>query len=206
MIKIYNCDYPDGLSVIILLEELGLKYELASFENAIEYTKSSEYPLLKPETATPLMIDEIGGGNEKFELFGSGAILLYLAEKTNRFFSGSSHDKYAVLQWLMFQVSGIRPFFSEARHYKFKAPSQSYSVERYNKEVIRLLMVLNDRLEKQEWMVNSYSIADISIFSWIRECLEEGMQFREFRNILRWYNSISNRPTVARAIEYCIRL
>ncbi len=204
MIKICNYDHPDSLSVIILLEELSMKYKLVSFENLIESRKSPECPLLQSDKSTPLMIDVIKGTNEQVELSGSGAIMIYLAEKTNSFFSDSSHDKYAVLQWLMFQVSGISPFFSEAKHYKIMAPLQSYAVERYRKEVLRLLRVLNNRLENQEWIVKSYSIADISMFGWIHDSLEEHLETQDFSNILRWYNSIFDRPAVTRTLEYCI--
>ena len=203
MIKLCNYDHPDSLSVVILLEELGVKYKLFSLENFIEFVKNSECLLLKSEICTPFMIDETKGSNQKIELSGSGAILLHLAEKTNRFFSDSSHDKYAVLQWLMFQVSGISPFFSEAKHYKTKAPLQSYAVERYSKEVERLLRVLNNRLENQEWIVKSYSIADISIFGWIHDTFKEDVEVQGFSNILRWYNSIFDRPAVTRSLEYC---
>ena len=209
-LQLYSLPTPNGVKVSIMLEETGLAYEphLVSFDSNDQF--SPEFLSLNPNNKIPAILDPNGPGGEPLALFESGAILLYLAEKTGQLLARDPARRYQTLQWLMFQMGGIGPMFGQlgffhkfaGRDYADKRPR-----DRYVAESARLLGVLDQRLQDRDWMMGKdYSIADIALFPWVRNLVgfyEAGelVQFERFANVRRVLDAFLARPAVQRGLS-----
>jgi GSH-dependent disulfide-bond oxidoreductase len=165
---------------------------------------NSDFLKINPNAKIPAIVDQEGPGGKPYTIFESGAILMYLAEKTGRFLPKDTVKKYDVLQWLMFQVSGVGPMFGQFTHFKMFAPKDtdnSYSMARYQTEVKRLYEVLEKRLAEVPYLGgDEYTIADIATFPWTRNHDIQGVKWEDNPNLARWFNAISERSAVKAAI------
>ncbi|MDC7826418.1 glutathione S-transferase N-terminal domain-containing protein [Pseudomonas sp. BLCC-B13] len=209
-LQLYSLPTPNGVKVSIMLEETGLAYEphLVSFDSNDQF--SPEFLSLNPNNKIPAILDPNGPGGEPLALFESGAILIYLAEKTGQLLAQDPARRYQTLQWLMFQMGGIGPMFGQlgffhkfaGRDYADKRPR-----DRYVAESARLLGVLDQHLQDRDWMMGQdYSIADIAIFPWVRNLVgfyEAGelVQFERFANVRRVLDAFLARPAVQRGLS-----
>ena len=183
-IQLYSFPTPNGVKASIILEETGLPYEPHLVTLADADVKSAAFLSLNPNNKIPAIIDPDGPDGEPIGLFESGAVLLYLAEKTGKFLGRTKADKYRVTQWLMFQMGGVGPMFGQLGYfYKFAGSEieDPRPRERYVNEAKRLLNVLNTQLDGQDWIAGDYSIADIAIAPWLR-----GLDFYGAKELLGW--------------------
>jgi len=208
-IQLYSLPTPNGVKVSIMLEETGLAYEphLVNFETNDQM--SPAFLSLNPNNKIPAIIDPQGPGGRPLPLFESGAILLYLAEKTGKFIPQDAAGRYETLQWLMFQMGGIGPMFGQLGFFhKFagKAYEDKRPRDRYVAESKRLLGVLEQRLQGRSWIMgDEYTIADIAIFPWVRNLVgfyEAGelVEFGGFPNVKRVLEAFVARPAVAKGL------
>lgn len=209
-LQLYSLPTPNGVKVSIMLEETGLAYEphLVSFDSNDQF--SPEFLSLNPNNKIPAILDPNGPDGEPLALFESGAILIYLAEKTGQLLAKDPARRYQTLQWLMFQMGGIGPMFGQlgffhkfaGRDYADKRPR-----DRYVDESARLLGVLDQHLQDRDWMMGQdYSIADIALFPWVRNLVgfyEAGelVQFERFANVRRVLDAFLARPAVQRGLS-----
>ena len=208
-IQLYSLPTPNGVKASILLEELGLPYEVHRVDFASNDQLSPEFLSLNPNNKIPALIDPDGPGGAPLALFESGAILVYLAEKTGRFIPADAAGRYHALQWLMFQVGGVGPMFGQlgffhkfaGKDYEDKRPR-----DRYVAESVRLLRVLDGHLQGRDWMLGGdYSIADIAIFPWVRNLVGfygagELVEFERFVQVQRALAAFGERPAVQRGL------
>jgi GST-like protein len=204
-IQLYSLPTPNGVKASIALEELGLAYEphLVSFETNDQH--SSEFLSLSPNNKIPAIIDPRGPGGKPLALFESGAILIYLSEKTARLIPSDAAARYETIQWLMFQMGGIGPMFGQVGFFvKFagKDFEDKRPRDRYVAEARRLLGVLERRLDARKWIMgDDYTIADIATFPWVRNLVGfygagDLVGFREFVNVQRVLDAFLQRPAV----------
>jgi GST-like protein len=201
MIHLYTWGTPNGKKVSIMLEELGLAYEVHPINIGQGDQMKPEYLAINPNNKIPSIIDTDGPGRMPFTLFESGAILMYLAEKTGKFWPSEMRRRYLVIQWLMFQMGGVGPMFGQANYFFRLEPKVPYAVERYYKEAVRLYNVLNKELGQREYLAEEYSIADIATYPWVWRHDGHNVKLEEFPNVKRWYDQISERPAVKRGME-----
>ena len=184
-----------------MLEELGLDYKVIPVNILKGEQYMPEFIALNPNNKIPVLVDSDGADGAPVTLFESGTIMLYLAEKAGQFFADTRREKYYVLQWLMFQMGGVGPFFGQANHFNHYAGEQvQYAIERYNTEAARLLRVMDTQLEGQEWITGGYSIADIALFGWTRDYAKEAAVLEPFANVGAWYERLRARPAVQRGL------
>lgn len=202
MIDLYSWPTPNGVKVTIMLEETGLPY----IANAVDITKGDqfkdEFLAISPNNKIPAIVDHDGPEGADFEVFESGAILMYLAEKTGQFMANDKSKRLIVIQWLMFQMGGIGPMFGQANHFRKYTPNEiEYAIERYSNEVKRLYGVMNKRLADHNYLAGEYSIADMATYPWVRsyQGYEDGL-FVEFANVKRWFEAIEARPAVQKGL------
>ncbi len=201
MIDLYTWPTPNGHKVHIMLEETGLDYRVFPIDINKGDQFAPEFLAISPNNKMPAMIDHDGPGAKPYSLFESGAILMYLAEKTGRFMPTDMAGRYRVIQWLMFQMGGIGPLLGQAHHFRIYAPMQiPYAVERYTNEAARLYTVMDQRLAESEFLADDYSIADIACFPWLRRPERQGQSHDDFPNLKRWFDTIAARPAVQRGV------
>ena len=198
MIDLYTWTTPNGRKVSILLEELGLPYEAHPIDIGQNEQFAPEFLAISPNNKIPAIVDRETGQ----ALMESGAILIYLADKTGRFLPGAGAPRYNVLEWLMWQMGGIGPFLGQAHHFlhynKGKAP---YAEERFRNEARRLYSVLDRRLAEHRFVAGEYSIADIAIWPWTSRFQWQEIDLSEFQNVRRWYIEIAERPAVQKGYQ-----
>ncbi len=202
MIDLYTWPTPNGHKVHIMLEEVGLEYNVIPIDiNAGDQFKP-EFLKISPNNKMPAMVDPDGPGGGDYALFESGAILMYLAEKTGRLLPTETRARYDVIKWLMFQMGHIGPMLGQAHHFRTYAPEQiPYAVDRYTNEAHRLYNVLDGRLAEAEYLAGAYSIADIATFPWIRSYERQGQDLDDFPHVKRWFEAIAARPAVERGLQ-----
>ncbi|WP_417240626.1 glutathione S-transferase N-terminal domain-containing protein [Celeribacter halophilus] len=205
-IQLYSFPTPNGVKVSIALEEMGLDYEPHLVTLSDSDVKSPEFLALNPNNKIPAIIDPNGPDGTQIELFESGAILIYLAEKTGKFLSTDSKTRYETLQWLMFQMGGVGPMFGQLGFfYKFAGAKMEDPTarNRYINEAKRLLNVLEQRLEGRDWIVDSYSIADMAIAPWLNALdfygAKEVLGYNDLKNVPAYVKRFYARPAVAKA-------
>ena len=178
MIDLYTWPTPNGHKVHIMLEETGLDYEVIPVDIGQGDQFDPKFLRISPNNKMPAIVDRDGPGGEPYPMFESGAILMYLAEKTGRFMPQETAARYRVVQWLMFQMGHIGPMLGQAHHFRAYAPEQiPYAVERYTNEANRLYDVLDKRLGESAWLAgDAYSIADIAVFPWLRSHERQGVE------------------------------
>ena len=206
MIDVYSWATPNGHKVHIMLEETGLAYTAHPVDIGAGDQFKPEFLAISPNNKIPAIVDPDGprGADGKpFSLFESGAILIYLAEKTGQFLPSEAAARYATLQWLMFQMGGIGPMLGQTHHFRIYAPEQiEYAVNRYTNETRRLYGVMETQLGKTQYLAgNDYTIADIATFPWTRSWQNQGIEIDQFPNVKRWQAEISARPAVQRGVE-----
>lgn len=208
-IQLYSRNTPNGVKVSIMLEETGLPYEVHNVRFDTNEQRTPEFLSISPNNKIPAIIDPNGPDTEPLALFESGAILLYLADKTGLFIPASPTGRYETLQWLMFQMGGIGPMFGQlgffhkfaGKDYEDKRPR-----DRYVNESRRLLGVLDNQLKDQQWIMGeAYTIADIATFPWVRNLVgfyEAGdlVGFSDFKNVQRTLDAFVARPAVAKGL------
>ena len=202
-IDLYYWPTPNGKKVTIFLEEVGLPYNLAPIDITAGDQFDEDFLKISPNNKMPAIVDPEGPDGEPISVFESGAILIYLAEKTGEFLPSSPREKYQVLQWLMFQVSSVGPMLGQAHHFRGYAPEEiSYAIDRYTNEASRLYGVMNRRLSEVEYFVgDEYSIVDMAIYPWVASHERQGQKLEDFLNLSRWYEAVEARPAVRRAME-----
>ncbi|WP_287030196.1 glutathione S-transferase N-terminal domain-containing protein [Pseudomonas sp. UBA6310] len=209
-LQLYSLPTPNGVKVSIMLEEIGLPYEvhLVNFEKNDQMTP--EFLSLSPNNKIPAMLDPDGPGGKPLTLFESGAILIYLAEKTGQLLPADPAERYQAIQWLMFQMGGIGPMFGQLGFFtKFagKDIEDKRPRDRYVAESRRLLGVLDKHLEGRQWIMGeAYGIADIATFPWIRNLIGfygagELVEFENFANVARVLQTFVERPAVIRGLD-----
>ena len=202
MIDFYGLTSPNVQKIFIMLEECGLQYNFKPVDVWASAQHSAEFAKLNPNKKIPVIVDHDGPGGKSYTVFESGAILMYLAEKTGKFMPKDMAKKYDVIQWLMIQVSGVGPAFGNFTHFNLFAPKpQDYSLSRYKSEMLRLYELLNTRLGQTKYLGGSeYSIADIATFPWTRNHDAQGVKWEDNPNLARWFNAINERPAVKAAL------
>ena len=210
VLQLYSFPTPNGVKVSIMLEETGLAYEAHKVTLSDSDVKSDAFLALNPNGKIPAIFDPDGPNGEPLALFESGAILVYLAEKTGRFLSPDPALRYETIQWLMFQMGGVGPMFGQYGFFaRFGGKDVDSPVprERYRAESVRLLRVLEARLEGAEYLVgDEYSIADIATFPWVRGAkvfyeAEEAFEMASMPNVGAWLERCTARPAAAKGLE-----
>ncbi|MFL6863394.1 MAG: glutathione S-transferase family protein [Allosphingosinicella sp.] len=198
MIDLYTAATPNGWKVSIALEELGLPYDLHVLDLGAGDQKQPWFTAINPNGRIPAIIDRDAGD---FAVFESGAILLYLAEKTGRLIPADAQGRSRVIQWLMFQMGGVGPMLGQANVFTRYFPEQIPSViERYRRESRRLFEVLDGHLAKHEWLAGDYSIADIANWSWAHIHEWPGVPVKGLPHLQRWLDAIAARPAVVKGL------
>ncbi len=199
MIDFYGLTSPNVQKIFIMLEECGLPYNFKPVDVWASAQHSPEFVKLNPNRKIPVIVDTDGPGGKPYTVFESGAILMYLAEKTGKFLSKDMAKKYDAIQWLMVQVSGIGPAFGNFTHFNLFAPKpgNEYSFSRYKTELLRLYDLLNERLGVARYLGgDEYSIADMATFPWTRQHAAQGAKIDALPNFKRWFEDVSARPAV----------
>jgi GST-like protein len=190
-ITLYTAPTPNGWKISIALEEMGLPYEVRVIDFATNEQKSDWYVKLNPNGRIPALVDD------GFELFESGAILLYLAEKTGTFLPRDVQGRSRVIQWLMFQMSGVGPMMGQANVFLRYFPEKiQAAIDRYQREVTRLFGVMDKQLRTLEYIAGSYSIADMALWPWVSGYEWSGVSVDEFAHLKRWLKLVGDRPAV----------
>lgn len=202
MIDLYTWSTPNGRKVSIMLEELALPYNV----HAIDIGKGDQFEpgfvAISPNSKIPAIVDSDGPDGRPYALFESGAILLYLADKTGRLLPAAKSQRFEAIQWLMFQMGGVGPMFGQTHHFLRAAPEPvPYAIERYSKETRRLYGVLDRHLADREWLGAEYTVADIATFPWTARHEWHKVDLAEFPNVKRWYDRIAARPAVERGMK-----
>ena len=209
-LQLYSLTTPNGVKVSIALEETGLPYEVHRVSFDTDDQKSPEYRSLNPYQKIPAIIDPNGPGGKPLALFESGAILIYLAEKTGQLLPRAPNQRYETLQWLMFQMAGVGPMFGQVGFFhKFagKAFEDKRPRDRYVAESRKLLAVLAERLRDRSWIMgDEYTIADIATFPWVRNLIGyygacDLVGFAEFKEVDRVLQAFIARPGVSRGLK-----
>jgi GSH-dependent disulfide-bond oxidoreductase len=198
MIELYTAPTPNGWKVSIALEELGLPYTAHLIDILKGVQKEPWFLVINPNGRIPAIVDRDA---DDFAIFESGAILIYLAEKTGRLMPRDAKGRSLVLQWLMFQMGGVGPMMGQANvFFRYFPEKIAPAIERYQNEVKRLLGVLDGRLKDHEYLAGDYSIADIANWSWVRTHNWSGVAIGDFPHLKRWLDTIAMRPAAQKGI------
>ena len=202
MIEFYAWPTPNGFKISIMLEEVGLPYAVHPVNIGKGDQFTPEFLRISPNNKIPAIVDPDGPGGKSISVFESGAILIYLADKTGKLMPREGAGRYAVLEWLMFQMGGIGPMLGQAHHFRLYAPEPiQYAIDRYTNESKRLYGVLDRRLADHEYVAGDYSIADIAIMPWLRSPERQGVDIADYPNVRRWRDAIAARPAVQRGLQ-----
>lgn len=204
MIDLYTWATPNGRKVSILLEELGLNYTTHRVDITRDEQFTDAFVAISPNGKIPAIVDSDGPGHQPLSVFESGAILIYLAEKTGSELLGTdARMRSRVLQWLMFQVGGVGPFFGQVHHFwKFAKQDIPYAKERYKNEMLRIYKTLDTRLGESAYLAGSeYTIADIATFPWVARFGWHPMDLADFCNVKSWFERVGEREAVQRGMK-----
>src|SRR5262249_55139804 len=199
MIDFYGLTSPNVQKIFIMLEECGLPYAFKPVDVWAAAHHTPEFAKLNPNRKIPVIVDHEGPGSKPYTVFESGAILMYLAEKSGKFMPKDVAKKYDVIQWLMVQVTGVGPMFGQFTHFNMFAPKagNEYSFSRYRTELLRLYDLIESRLSTVKYLGgNDYSIADMATFPWTRNHAAQGVKIDQMPNFKRWFEELSARPAV----------
>lgn len=197
MITLYTWSTPNGVKISIALEELGLDYKVVPVDISKDEQFASEFLAISPNNKIPAIVDG------DLSLFESGAILLYLANKTGSLAPPSGSPEYfRMMQWLMWQMAHFGPMLGQAHHYlKFNPGKSEYAEKRYYQEALRLYRVLNSRLEDREYIADEFSIADIATWPWVSRFEFHRIDLHDFPDVMRWYLDLAERPAFQRGYK-----
>ena len=202
MIELHTWSTPNGRKVSIMLEELGLPYSLHPVNIGKDEQFRPEFLAISPNNKIPAIVDPDGPDGKPISMFESGAILIYLAEKTGKLLPRDARRRYTTLQWLMFQMGSIGPMLGQAHHFLQYAPEDiEYAKNRYRNEANRLYGVLDRRLGESPFLAGEYSIADIASYPWVARHEWHQIELGDFPNVKRWYDAIGARPAVQRGMK-----
>jgi len=207
MIDVYSWATPNGHKVHIMLEECG--WRLNRDWRAIPVNIGTgdqfapEFLRISPNNKIPALVDPHGPDGKPISVFESGAILVYLAAKTGKFMPRSDRAKFEVLQWLMFQMGGVGPMLGQNHHFRLYAPEKiDYAINRYTNEAKRLYGVMDKQVSKTKFIAgNTYTIADMAIFPWLRNWQNQGIDWAEYPHLKHWFDTIAARPAVQRGVQ-----
>ena len=203
MIDLYYAPTPNGWKITIMLEECSIPYKVIPVNLGKGDQFKPDFLKISPNNRMPVIVDN--SLSDPLSVFESGAILMYLAEKSGRFFGENERERVRVLEWLFWQIGGLGPMAGQVSHFVNYAPNfpgdHSYSEKRYKNEYDRLLGVMNNVLESREYLAGNYSIADMASFPWVTAYKRYEVDLDSFSNVRRWFDDIKNRPAVRRGID-----
>ncbi|MBD2535073.1 glutathione S-transferase N-terminal domain-containing protein [Nostoc flagelliforme FACHB-838] len=198
MIDLYTFTTPNGRKASVMLEEVELPYNVHKIDITTQQQFTPEYIAINPNSKIPAIVDQETG----IKVFESGAILIYLAEKTGKLLPTEQKSRFQVLEWLMFQMGGVGPMFGQLNHFKRFAPEKlPYAIERYEKETLRIYGVLDKQLQDNEFICGDYSIADIATYPWVAIYEFQGLTLDNYPNLKRWVDMVQQRPAVQRGMQ-----
>ena len=207
MIDVYSWATPNGHKVHIMLEECGLRlnrdWRAIPVNIGTGDQFAPEFLRISPNNKIPALVDPHGPDGKPISVFESGAILVYLAAKTGKFMPRSDRAKFEVLQWLMFQMGGVGPMLGQNHHFRLYAPEKiDYAINRYTNEAKRLYGVMDKQVSKTKFIAgNTYTIADMAIFPWLRNWQNQGIDWAEYPHLKNWFDTIAARPAVQRGVQ-----
>ena len=203
MIELYSWATPNGHKIHIMLEETGLSYRVHPVDIGAGDQFKPEFLRISPNNKMPAMIDTDGPDGKPMSMFESGAMLLYLASKSGKFLPENIRDRWATLQWLMFQMGGVGPMLGQAHHFLGYAPVKiPYAMNRYSKEANRLYGVMDRRLAESKFIAcGEYTIADMAIMPWLRFPERQGVDIADYPHVKKWFDGIAARPAVQRGLK-----
>ena len=205
MIDLYYAPTPNGWKITIMLEEAQIDYKVIPVNLRDGDQFKPEFLKISPNNRMPAIVDSHGPGGEKISIFESGAILMYLGEKSGKFLPQSGKDRIKVLEWLFWQIGGLGPMAGQVSHFVNYAPNfpgdHSYSEKRYKNEYDRLLGVMDSVLEKREFLAGDYSIADMASFPWVTAYKRYEVDLDSFKNVRRWFDVIKSKPAVRKGMD-----
>jgi GST-like protein len=200
-IDLYYWNTPNGYKISILLEELGVPYTTHFVAIGKGEQFKPEFLAISPNNRIPAIVDPEGPDGKPISIFESAAIMMYLADKFERFFGRNPRERVAVMEWLMWQMGGVGPMFGQYGHFRNAAPEKvPYALTRYGNEVHRLYRVLNARLEGREYVADDYSIADMALLGWVRNWQNREIDGAEFPNVVAWAERLEKRAAVQRGL------
>jgi GST-like protein len=198
MIDLYTFTTPNGRKASIMLEEVELPYNVHKIDITKNDQFTPEYIAINPNSKIPAIVDR----DTDITVFESGAILMYLAEKTGKFLPADQKKRYLVIEWLMLQMGSVGPMFGQLNHFKKFAPEKiEYAIARYEKETLRLYGVLDSQLKNNEYICGDYSIADIATYPWVAVYEFQGLTLDNHPNLKRWVETVQQRPAVQRGMK-----
>lgn len=198
MIDLYTFTTPNGRKASIMLEEVGVDYNVHKIDITKGEQFAPEYIAINPNSKIPAIIDR----DTDITVFESGAILIYLAQKTGKLLPPEQKQHFQVIEWLMFQMGSVGPMFGQYNHFNRYAPEKiPYAIERYKQETLRLYGVLDRQLEERKFICEDYSIADIATFPWVASYDFMGLTLDEHPNLKRWVETVGERPAVQRGMK-----
>jgi GST-like protein len=201
-IELYYWPTPNGHKISIMLEELGVPYEVKYVNIGRGEQFEPDFLKISPNNRMPAIVDPDGPGGAPISVFESGAILQYLGRKYGKFYPADERRRVEVDQWLFWQMGGLGPMAGQAHHFRQYAPEKiEYGINRYTNEVNRLYGVMNKRLADRDYLAGDYSIADMASIGWVRSYENQGQDLDDFPNLKRWFETVLARPAVQRGIE-----
>ena len=204
MIDLYYAPTPNGWKISIMLEEAEMEYKVIPVNLGAGDQFKPEFLKISPNNRMPVIVDSDGPGGEEISVFESGAILMYLGEKSGKFFPQSDKERIRVLEWLFWQIGGLGPMAGQVSHFVNYAPNfpgdHTYSEKRYKNEYDRLLGVMNMVLEERDFLAGEYSIADMACFPWVTAYKRYEVDLDSFKNVRRWFDVIKSRPAVRKGM------
>ncbi|MBB5043362.1 glutathione S-transferase family protein [Shinella fusca] len=201
-IELYYWPTPNGHKISIMLEELGVPYEVKYVNIGRGEQFEPDFLKISPNNRMPAIVDPDGPGGAPISVFESGAILQYLGRKYGKFYPADERRRVEVDQWLFWQMGGLGPMAGQAHHFRQYAPEKiEYGINRYTNEVNRLYGVMNKRLADRDYLAGDYSIADMASIGWVRPYENQGQDLDDFPNLKRWFEAVLARPAVQRGIE-----
>jgi GSH-dependent disulfide-bond oxidoreductase len=204
MLDLYYAPTPNGWKISIMLEECGLEYSMKLVNIMAGEQFAPDFLAISPNNRIPAIVDhEPVGGGAPISVFETGAILLYLAQKTGLFLPSDVRGRTAVTEWLMWQMGGLGPMLGQHGHFKLYAPDKiPYAIARYEAETLRLYGVLDRQLAENEHVAGAdYSIADMAVFPWVRTYKRQEIDLSQFPHVLRWYKALKERPALQRGLD-----
>jgi GST-like protein len=203
VIELYYWPTPNGWKISIALEEMGLPYEVKYVNIGRGEQFKPEFLAISPNNRMPAIVDRApAGGGAPVSVFESGAILIYLADKSGKFLPRELRGRVRVLEWLMWQMGGFGPMLGQNHHFRSYAPEKiQYAIDRYTNEARRLYGVLDKQLAGRDWICGDYSIADMACWPWAVPHERQGITLDEFQNVRRWYDAMKERPGVRRGFD-----
>ncbi|MGA3307683.1 MAG: glutathione binding-like protein [Xanthobacteraceae bacterium] len=204
MIDVHYWTTPNGHKITIFLEEAGLQYKLIPVNIGKGEQFKADFLAISPNNRIPAIVDHApADGGEPISVFESGAILLYLADKTGKFIGKDLRARTETIEWLFWQMGGLGPMAGQNNHFSIYAPEKiPYAIDRYVKEVNRLYGVMNKRLADRQYLAGEYSIADMACYPWLVSWKRQGQNIADFPHLKRWLEAIAARPAVVKAYEW----